>query len=460
MHTWLRHILLPLAVFLCLASPSVAEPQTLSPEELRDSARRAFDLGKFDVAFQAARALLQRDPNDSLALSLMSQLQRLTGLMPEARHSARQAWAQAETDIEKYQAAMARAQVLASANNRTMAQFWLRRAAEHAPTRGHAAVAREDFRYVRARNRLNLNLQIALSPVSNINNGSKKSTGIFELPLFGVVEAELSGTGRALSGTELLLGVAGRYRVRQSRGNQTDLQLSVSHRAYRLSSAAKSLAPTAEGSDFNFADVQARVLHRGKTAGLNHLPFQLSASLGHTWYGGAPYTRYTDIEAAQSWNSQKQAVRVLAGTRQDRSAVSSAHDAQRTRLELSWMRALGENNNRLTLSLHGQTSVSDDINQDFRETGIGAQWSFGKPILSMDLGLGLNVTNRTYDQGPVSGQDRQDRSTELDVSASLGQLEMYGFRPKVSLFARQTESDFSQYDAEDFGLRLGLHSSF
>jgi hypothetical protein len=248
--------------------------------------------------------------------------------------------------------------------------------------------------------------------------------------------------------------------LRQSKSNQTDLQLSISHRSYRLSQTAKTLAPTAQGSDFNFSDVQARILHRGKTAGLKHLPFQLSASMGHTWYGGAPYTRYTDIEAAQSWHGQKQAVRVLAGTRQDRSAVSNQQDAQRTRLELSWMRVLGENNNRLTLSLHGQTSVSDDINQDFRETGFGAQWTFGKPILSIDLGLGLNVTNRTYDQGPISGQDRQDRRTELDVSASLRQLEMYGFRPKVSLFARQTESDFGQYDAEDFGLRLGLHSSF
>ncbi|MFY0624516.1 MAG: DUF560 domain-containing protein [Pelagimonas sp.] len=460
MSTLLRQLLFGFAVSLCLVVPGVAEPQKLSPDDLRAAAQRAFEQGHFDVAFQAALALLERDGEDSQALTVLSQLERLTGQFSKARTTARLAWQHAQNDTQKYGAAMARAQVLASSGNRTMAQFWLRRAAEHAPTQGHAAVAREDFRYVRARNRLNLNFQLAVSPVSNINNGSKRSTGVFELPIFGVVEAELSGTGRALSGTEFLVGLAGRYRLRHTPGqNQTDLQLSASQRSYTLSSSAKALAPTAKGSDFSFADVQARLVHRGRTGGQEATPFQLSAALGQTWHGNAPYTRYTDLEATQTWAGQTQSFRLTAGARQDRSAVTSSQDALKGRVALSWMRIVGENN-RLTLSVQGQSSSSDDINLEFQETGIGAQWSFGRPILSMDLGLGLNLSKRTYDQGPIAGQDRQDVSAEIAATATLRDFEMYGFMPTVTVTARQTESDFDQYDADEFGLRLGLRSSF
>ncbi|MCC1494333.1 M48 family metallopeptidase [Cognatishimia sp. F0-27] len=434
------------------------EGSAMSPSQMRMLAMQALDAGRPDVAGAIANALLQRDPEDSLALAIAAKANRAVGNLQGARESARQAWRVAETDEERYEAAMARAQALASGNNRTAAMLWLRRAAQNAPTKGHEAVARDDFRYVRARNPLGVSLHFSLAPVSNLNNGSRREQGTFQLPAFGVVEADLDGTAQALSGIELSAGVTLRYRLgRTEKGHQTDLVFGASTRQYQLSDDAKDKAPDAKGSDYAFSLVQVGLSHRGRWDAKR--PFRLSAMVGQTRYGGEDYTRFYDFGGKQSFAFENGVLSFGAGLRRSEALSVRTTDSDRWRADLSWTQPVWDNH-RLTLALEAERGVSDSSSLDYEGAAAAARLALGQPVMGMGLEFGVSYGERWYDQGPVAGLGRLDARTTLDATAVIDPLEQFGFVPTVSVTARRVESDFGQYDSDEFGVRIGLRSAF
>jgi hypothetical protein len=442
-----------------------AQEARLSPQQMHDLAQQAFDAGAVDAAADITQALLQRDAGDARALAMASRLARISGDLPQARKLARRAWTNAQTEIQKFHAATARAQALASGGNRSVAQIWLRRAAQNAPSAGHYAVARDEFRYVRARNRLSLGLQMAVAPVSNINNGSKNEIGQFELSVLGqslgVVDADLSGTGRALSGTEYSFGINGKYRLAQGKsGQQTELHFSTLSRRYTLSEEAKDLAPSAKGSDYSYDEFDLRLVQRGYSLGQRKLPFQLGLTAGKTFYAGDPYRHYIGWDLAQSWALERQALRLNFGARQERSEISDVLDSTSRHLGLAWIMPLSAQKHRLTLAANHRRSTSDANVLDYTENGLQAHLQLGKPVWSLGLHASAGVSQRHYDRGPIRGRDRTDTTHRVALTAQLNKAELYGFIPTVTLSARQTLSDYDQYDVEEFGLRLGLKSAF
>ncbi|MEY8839451.1 hypothetical protein AB9K41_10525, partial [Cribrihabitans sp. XS_ASV171] len=245
-----------LALALALAALSgAAQEATLTPRELRGTAIEALRIGAPDRAYAYSEALLRRDPDDREAHLIRSRAARDTGRFGEAKVSARAAWKLASSDEEKYAASMVMAQALSSNGQRTMSQLWLRRAVEHAPDEALARRAIRDFKYVRARNPWATELSFAVTPDSNINNGSSERSSFLNYRLMEAlygqpVEYQLDGTLRALSGIEYALGLTTRYRFSETPTRAHDVIFTADVRHYTLSSEAKAIAPGAEGNDF------------------------------------------------------------------------------------------------------------------------------------------------------------------------------------------------------------------
>lgn len=435
-----------------------AEPMTLSPQDMHRLAVHAAGSGDHAAALKFSGALLERDPEDLDALVIQSRAARDAGDLSLARKSARTAWALAETDTQKFAAALVRAQALATGGNRTAAQLWLRRAAHVAPDEATRQAAVRDFRYVRARNPLQMQFSFSLAPVSNLNNGSVKDTGTYTFPFFGNVEAELSGAAKALSGLETAVSANARYRILDRTKDKTDLIVSFSNRSYTLSDDAKKQAPGAKGSDFDFTSASLTLAHTGKFEPMPG-PYRVAASFQQTWYGGEEYTRVWRGSVRQDILFGKTTSTYLSvgASRQD--ALGRTTDADTFELGTGLRHRLA-NGNQIRVDLSRTKSSSDSSSLDYVATDVAATFELGEPVLGLGWSFGLSTGHKAHDGSMARGIDRVEDSYGGSITAVLSPLDMYGFVPTVALDARKVESNLSQYDREEFGFRLGLESAF
>ena len=456
----MRRVGLAALAGLMLATGGGAQERALSPGQLRAEAARALQLGRPQVALSYAQALVARDGDDFDAQLLRARSARDLSVFDEARAGAAAARRLAEGDEQRFAAALVSAQVAASQGHHMIGQLRLRQAIEAAPSPALRKVAERDFYYVRARNPWGVNLSFSVAPVSNINNGSKKTTGTYELPFFGVVEAELQGSAVALSGTEVKGGLNLRYRLKETdMRHQTDLLLTLSQADYTLSEDAKDKAPGAEGSDFAFGLAQLGLAHRG-LSGAPQRPYQVMLAAGRTWYGGDPYTSYVDGTAVQGFAlGQGRMVQLSAGLRQQEAESTATADATSWRAGAGWRQTLGAGHD-LTLDLTRLASQSDAASLDYAGWSAAAGLRLAEPVLGLGIEFGLTAGRKDFSSGPVAGEQRSDHSFGAEITAEIRQLDYYGFLPTVTVSGQRVESDFGQYDADELGLRLGLRSAF
>lgn len=448
-----------LAALLILSDQVVAQARVLTASELRAEANAALNAGLPDVAAAYATSLLTRDAQDFDALLILSRAARTIGQDATALDASARAWDGADTPEQRFAAAMVRAQALSSAGRRTQAQLWLRQASEIAPSDRLRDVAVRDYRYVRARNPWSTQLSFSVSPNSNINNGSRSDTGTYEIPVFGKIDAELSGAAVALSGIEIALGINTRYRLALSETGQTDLLFGLSHKTYSLSDDARDKAPDVQGSDFAFTSAQLSLMRRGFT-GSKDRPFQLSGSAGRTWYAGEPYMQFLSLAATQSWVlSPKTNLSLSLGRGWQDSLSTRTSDADNWDLGGAITRQL-TNGNRLNLNLRLRDNESISANLDYRSVQLDTRLTLAQPIFGAQIEMGLTLGQKNHDRSPVAGQSRKDVETSARLIAVLPQYDYYGFVPTVTLNARQVQSDFGQYDTDEFGLQLGIRSAF
>ncbi|GAA6199512.1 surface lipoprotein assembly modifier [Aquicoccus sp. SU-CL01552] len=451
-----------LSILAALALPLRAAPVELAPEQLRLAALMALRAGDAPRALRFSDALLGRNPEDRTALMLRSRAARDLGRFALAKTSARAAWRLSEDAAQKYSSSLLMAQALASDGHRTRAQWWLRRAVQHAPTEIAERKAINDFRYVRARNPWSTQLSFSVSPESNINNGSSARSSFLNYKLsellFGQpVEYELGGTARALSGVEYALGVTTRYRFAETETRANDLILTADLRTYTLSGEAKSIAPTAKGSDFAFVTYSLGYGHRGLNFDRRG-EYRIVVDGGQSWYGGAEYARFLRLSAGQSYrlaSGDKVNLR-LAGERQFGIATS---DSDTLRADLSYT----------TRILNGATfwtgatlaaAQSPNAADEYREIGLRAQLTLAKPIVGATMQMGLWARNRSYDVSPHSPDGRQEDRLQADVTLIFDKVDYYGFSPTMQISASRTDSNIALYDATRMGINFGIQSAF
>ncbi len=435
--------------------PTGAEPMELDAENLLRLAILMIDQGRPREALGMAEALLARDPEDSGVLALKSRAERDLGLNDAAVGSARGAWTSADNAGQRYDAAMAMAQGLASDGQKFRAQFWLRRAMQAAPDPAAKKVAERDFAYVRTRSRLWLRFDASIRPSNNVNNGSSSDIlWFYGLPLV------LSGDAQALSGTEGTFGASLRYRLAETEVAKTDLTVSALGRRVALSGEAKAQAPGARGSDYAYTALEVGLDRTWRPAGLPGAEARATLTLGHDWYAGDPMSNYLRLETSLSKPvTPKLAFSgSLALERQDRldSAIRSAD---------IWtlgfgMTTLTGAKDRIGLGLSFRDTASDSPEIDHQRLRLDLDWTRREPVMGARLALGLWAEMKDYSLSRYSPDGRLDEGVGAELSLAFEKVDYMGFIPVVTLSGSRTRSNISLYDSQSLGVGFSIRSKF
>ncbi|MEC7667574.1 MAG: surface lipoprotein assembly modifier [Pseudomonadota bacterium] len=456
---FLSAMLTSAAVLPAAAQSTVPSDQTtpvrLKPEELRALAVQALLNGQPKLAFDLAGALIQRNPEDVDALLLRSRAARDIGNNQAAKTAARDAWKYANSDRDRYAAALANAQALSSDGSRTRAQWWLRRALQIAPTPELRAKAERDFRYVREQNPWSTQLSFSVSPSSNVNGGSSSDTvSIYDLPFDFV----LQGSARALSGVEYSYGLSTRYTLRKTKQTRTSLSFAASHKTYSLSEEAKDIAPDTKGSDFALTQLSAG-LSQDWFAANGRLALNGQIGVNKAWYGGEPLSQSATASTGLRYAITPKLAASLTVNHEWQEGLGERQDADllRSSASLSYVIPGGHG---LQLGVGQASSQSDATYLDFEERSAFVAFAWGKPVFGTKVQLAVDAKHRHFDATTVSFGDRDDYTYGAEVNFTVNALDYYGFVPTVKIRTEETDSNLAIYDRDNLGLQLGLKSRF
>jgi hypothetical protein len=387
-----RAICLTLCCALWGVAAAEAGPVTLTADQLRGFGSEALARGYADQALEVAEALLRRDPQDSLALTLKSQALRIRGDLTGSESAARKAWATAENGTARYGAATALAQALSLQNHRTTAQYWLRQAVQNAPNGAARAQAMQDFNYVRDQNPLNLQFDASIRPSNNINGGARDP--LFE---FQGIPFILSGDSLALSGLAIGYGVSGSYKLTDTGDVQNALTFAASHQGVVLSSEAQAQAPDASNADYALGNIEAGWQRRA-AGQFGRLTTELTA--GHSWYGGRDLANSFSAQASVDRQISPGVLGILtvSVTRQDRldRPVSSSVDVDFA----ATLSTKGPKGDSWQLALNLSQVSSVDIGIEHGEAGLQLNWQAAKSFAGLGLGASLSARIADYDLSP------------------------------------------------------------
>lgn len=430
-----------------------AEPLVLDADNLHRLALLMIDQGHPDKALAMADALLLRDPDDSGVLALKSRAERDMGRSREALVSARAAWAAADTGGQRYDAAMAVAQALATGGSKFRAQFWLRRAMQVAPDATAKRLAERDFAYVRSRSRLWLRFDASVRPSSNVNNGSSGEVlWFYGLPL------ALSGDAQALSGVETALNATLKYRLAETEQAKTDLRLTAFQTLVSLSDDARAQAPAARGSDYNYSALELG-LERTWRPAKGYEAF-VAGTLGHSWYGGDPMAQYLRLDTGiiRAVSPRLSFKGTVSAERQDRQDVA-VRSADVLTLGLGVISRTAARD-RLELSFSWRDTNSDSAEIDHDRLRLQLDWGRAKPVLGAKLGLSLWAETRDYDRSRYTLDGREDRGFGAELSLAFEKVDYMGFVPVMTLGGSVTESNVGLFDNEILGVGFSIRSRF
>ena len=442
---------------LCLLATVPAQAQVeVRPEQLRGAAVVALREGDALNARRYGEALVARDPKDLNAHLIVARAARDMGDIRPARAAARTAWRLADTDAERYSAALITAQVLATDGKRTRAQLWLRRAAQNAPNDALRARAERDFGYVKQNNRWRTDLSFTLAPNSNINNGSANDRSlVFFEPFGALIDANLTAEAQAIAGIEIGGSLRTRYRFKQTPKTAHDAKVGLSYRTFSITDDLG--ASEIKGRDFAFGTLslgygyrQINFDRRGE--------FAVDTEAGQTWYGGSRYASYLRTQAQQSL--------IVEGNRQlrfganlERQWGQATPDLDTAGLSASMTQGFANGNSGF-VGIYAKATQSPDANLEYSEITVRTGLSLRKPVMGASLQVGAGVSLRDYDFSSNSLDGRRDNRIFADVTATFKDIDYYGFNPTLTLSASSTDSNIGLYDVNRVGLNIGFRSAF
>lgn len=443
------------AVLLAAAAwlPASAEgPVALSPEQMRIAVAHGLRTGDDDVSLALAQQLLARDPSDKVALIAGSRAARNMGRYDQALDLARQAWALGGSAGDRYAAALATAQALASDGKRTRAQWWLRRAAQIAPDETTRAVAARDFGFVRARNPWRSSVKLGLAPSSNINNGTSS-----EVLHLGGLAFQLSGDARALSGVEYFADLDTEFARHLPGGGAWRLGAGIEARRYSLSEAAQAQAPDASGDDFAFTAVEAKLGFdlppgpRGRSA--------VDLALGHVVYGGEPLSDIARLTLRHDAHLDEDTrARISVSLDRNWRRDDASRSTTTGKVEARLTRRLGRD--ALDLSMGLESTAAERAELDFDGLRLGIGYALGRPVAGARLAVQAELGVRSYEGALFGAEPRHDTTVAGAITIGLPKLDYMGFMPEIAVRARRTRSSLDLHDSHAMGLSIGIRSAF
>lgn len=446
----MRRLALSLGLGLALCSVAAAQT-TLSPEEARLAAARMLKAGQALAAADVTTVLIARDDKDAASLIIHAHALRSLNQPARAQRAARAAWRAAGRDAEKYGAALAMAQALSSDNKKTRAQFWLRRAAQVAPTAALRARAVRDYRFVRTANPWSVNFSFAFNPSDNVNNAPRDNSFV----LGGLIFTNPSAV--PIAGVSISSDTVLRYNfnVRSTGRNFASLRWTESHVVFHDDDVPVGV----EEADYAFRKLEARV-GRDWTSGPDR-PFQtLSLGFGQLWSGGDAFADELTVNWRQSFqrNSGGQfgwSAQLGRSLRTDQALRSNTTYA----LGTDWSRPLPVGA-RIGLHTRIARTQSDSGAIAHTRLDIGMTYALSQPVLGAQATFSAAAKLLQYDDPLYASQARRDVGTTVSGSLLFVDFDTYGFAPKLTLEASRTNSNVSRFETNNFGLGIGFQSLF
>ncbi|MEX0283385.1 MAG: surface lipoprotein assembly modifier [Paracoccaceae bacterium] len=447
---------------LCSAHLAQAQPVELTPEQLTQAALVALYDGDAARALAYSEALVGRDPQDFDAQVIRARALRDLGRYTEARDATRLAIKAAEGETEKFTSAVVMAQVQSSAGKKTVAQYWLRRAVEIAPSEAAKAAAIRDFKYLRATNPWSTRFTFSITPDSNVNDGSANDSSFLNYQLtellFGQpVEYQLTGAARALPGIQYTFGLDTRYRLTQTEFSAHDLFFKADLRQYTLTEEARRTAPGVSGDDFSFASVFAGYGYRWLGAE-KKTETALRFDAGHSWYGGSEYANYLRGALHHAWI--KSAETKFGGTlKGERQFGIRAADIDTVSASF-WGAHTLDSGHKLFWSLGAAQATSPFRFEEYHQWSVNGGVVLPNPILGASVQLGAGWRARDYDLSPHNRSGREDRELRGDVTFVFEDIDYHGFNPTMTLYGSFKDSNIALYESNKVGLHFGIQSAF
>lgn len=453
----MRHGLNVIGAALVLAAGFAglgASAEELTPDQTRALAITAHNQHQPALARDLALVLLQRDPNDTVALQVLAASYFALGDFDHAADAGKRAYRAATTTQFSHDAAMIVAETQFKRGKVGNARLWLRRAAQYSQTPQERDLAIRAFQGIGAQQKLKTNLSFGISPSSNINGGSSSDT----LVLFGI-PFTLSGDAQALSGYEAHGGASLTYTLSENKRHMTVIGANVEARAYKLSNKAKLQAPAAQASDYAFGALEVFVTHRFAPEGATG-PVALTLVAGHNWYGGDALSNYLRSEVSREWRlSPTLGMQLSGGLERQWRKDSDARSATVQTVGANFVQAM-KNGDRLSYGLGLRNTDARSSDTRHRAVTANLGYALAKPIAGMALSGNISFEKRDYEFSFYSPDGRHDTSLNATISVVLPNLSYMGFAPQIDFTAAHTDSNVSLNQSSDFGIGLNLRSTF
>lgn len=445
---------------LCTALPVYAQTQQ---SVLQQQAEDALVSDRPAETVRLAQEMLRNQPDSFVALYLLALGQAGLGEQQAAASSGASAYRGATSEEDRFQAARLVAGARFQAQQYTRAEFWLRRAANHAQSEEDFRSITNAYRASVDANPLSLQFAASIAPSDNVNNGSED--GVLTLEGIGLTFV-LPEDRRSLSGIAFSASSEARYRILQGPAHTTYLSGSVAGETYALSSEAKDLLANSpnpavravDGKDF--ATVTA-------TLGFNHQqdnistlgPVRFGMDLGTYWEGGERLVDFRDLSVEQLIPIGRNSIVSLMATQRDQTALlPRILDSTTSDLAISYSRFLA-NNDQLQLSFLIRDHEAG-AESSFEEYQFGIGYVFAEPVWGMQLSSSLQLGYRTFEEFTTTLDGRDDRFASADVTATFQNISYFGFSPSLSVFASRTDSTAEEISFTSAQVQFGMQSNF
>lgn len=453
-----RKLFAGLAALSLLAAPAAggtvrAGELVLELSEARALALKALKGGQPELALALARALAEQDPADYEARLIIAAAETRLGNGEAGTAAARAALTLAESRGEKLFAAREIASGLAEQGRWAASQFWLRRAAGWVDAQDQMQLLARDYGYVRARNPWRGQISLSVGPNPNITNAASADviwiyTPFGALPMVPTVYSGMTAeTSAALS-----------YRFSHDGGAASYLGLSGYARVNHLDAESTALLGSGDSErDFDFAQAALTLRHVrpfGEGAFVD-----VTASLGRSWYGWAPYADFATAGAAlRGFKAGALDVTVFANARaQDFASGAAPVVSGEIGARFGHAFAGGD---KIGLTLAAERSASSDAASEYRGARAELSYDLGQPVLGAELSFEAAAALRDYAYSPWSSTGRRDVTVSAGIEAAFPAVSAMGFVPVISAGVERHFSDIVIYDSQSYRLGFGLRSQF
>ncbi|MGR3511529.1 MAG: surface lipoprotein assembly modifier [Paracoccaceae bacterium] len=436
-----------------LAMPAQIHAQAVSAEQA--AAEQALVAGQPAEALAISEAILAETPDNFAALFLKAAALIDLNDPVQAARVAGDAYAVAETRIDRLQAARLAGRARFLAGQYARSEWWFRRASNNVATPEEEREVINAFRTVRRANPLTFQVGFGAAPTNNFNNGAKDGSVLFE----GLGTFELPPDQRPLSGIEINGDMRLEYRIAASTRQNTRVGLYLYARTYAPSDEARDSVPGIDGNDYSLGIVDAFVQQ-------DRLVFpslgvsQISIHNGRLFYGGQHYWDYVRVGLSQDIRVSDRMVMNLAVSQENQFGVPLRHeDTGITTLALGLDR-VRENGDRIGFKVSKKLYDTEAFEASYEDYKFEVSYQLGRPVMGVSLAGKIGVGHTNYDAFFLSLDGRRDDYVFGTASAVWRDLSYFGFSPRADITFEKRASDVSQYARTTAAVRLGVTSSF